>query len=109
MAPKQLAAAEILVGALRETGKLRPLDEPLIAVVLGMADVLDSPGCTGCGIAGCHGCGAPVSIAALWKEYRAACDALVQAGTADDVDDAARAFLDGISTPGPMPAKMYAK
>jgi hypothetical protein len=58
-------------------------DEALIALARGLAGAVD----------------ADPANAALWREYRAAVGALVEAGTDHDVDDDTKAFLFEVRTP----------
>lgn len=63
---------------------LGPNDEALLALARGLANAVDQdPG-----------------NAALWREYRAAVGAVMEAGAADDVDDGHQSFLVQIRTPG---------
>lgn len=61
--------------------------EALVALARGLAAAVDAePG-----------------NAALWREYRAAVAAVMQAGVVDDADDDTAAFILQISTPGLRP------
>lgn len=90
----QLEAAQSLVDALKAQDRLTQTDEALVAIVLGLAGVLDHPGCPECGC--------PAQTAALWKELRAAVMDLAARGASDDPDDATKRAKAGVSMPPPM-------
>lgn len=90
----QLEAAQSLVDALKAQDRLTQTDEALVAIVLGLAAVLDHPGCPECGC--------PAQTAALWKELRAAVMDLAARGASDDPSDGDKEFRSKVGVPPPL-------
>lgn len=87
MTVSNLAGLDITVATL----VLTDTDEALLALARSLASAVDADRC--------HHCAAAGQNAALWKEYRATVQALIEAGTPDDVDDETAAFRSSVQTP----------
>lgn len=84
-----VAGLELTLDAL----DLADVDKALIALARGLAAAVDADPCPVCGAG---------QNAALWREYRAALQALTEAGSGD-ADDDTRDFLIKIQTPRVRP------
>lgn len=76
--------------AMRADGKLEPGDDALVALAESLAEAVDADRCSDCT--------APGQNATLWREYRAAIAALMEAGARGGSDDDAAEFFLAVQT-----------